>query len=91
MQPAGLTAYEEVGRKPELIHVRKDEDLTIPDDLLSALKINLLAYNNFLKFPPLSRKLYILWLNDAKRPETRLGRIAKIVERSEKNIKAGIM
>jgi uncharacterized protein YdeI (YjbR/CyaY-like superfamily) len=53
--------------------------------------MNPVAYNNFIDFPPSSRKLYIFWLNDAKRSETRLGRIIKIVERSEKNIKAGMM
>jgi len=35
--------------------------------------------------------LYLLWLNDAKRKETRKGRIAKIVERSAKNIRAGMI
>jgi uncharacterized protein YdeI (YjbR/CyaY-like superfamily) len=33
--------------------------------------------------------LYIFWLNDAKRVETRKARIVRIVERSEKNIKPG--
>jgi len=56
-----------------------------------ALKNNPAAYENFINFPPYSRKLYIFWLNDARRPETRIGRIAKIIDRSEKNIKAGMI
>ena len=63
----------------------------MPDDLLNALKDNDVAYKNFLNFPPSSRKMYILWVNDAKRTETRQNRIIKVVDRSEKNIKAGIL
>jgi len=36
-------------------------------------------------------ELYVFWLNDAKRAETRNARIRKIVERSAKNIRAGMM
>lgn len=90
MKPAGLLVYEEAIKKPSLIYnTKKDENLIVPDDLLIALKNNDISYNNFMKFPPSSRRLYVFWLNDAKRAETRKARIAKIVDRSEKNIKPG--
>ena len=90
MKPAGLLAYEAAIKKPSLIYnTKKDENMIIPDDLLIALKNNDISYNNFMKFPPSSRRLYVFWLNDAKRAETRKARIAKIVDRSEKNIKPG--
>ena len=90
MKPAGLLAYEAAIKKPFLIcNTKKDENMIIPDDLLIALKINDTSYNNFMNFPPSSRRLYVFWLNDAKRDETRKARIAKIVDRSEKNIKPG--
>jgi uncharacterized protein YdeI (YjbR/CyaY-like superfamily) len=92
MRPAGLAAFEKVKDKPELIYEIKRQDINlIPEDLNAALNENMTAYNNFVKFPPSSRRLYIFWLNDAKRPETRASRIAKIVDRSEKNIKAGMI
>lgn len=92
IRPEGLAAYEEAGRKPELADdVKSQVNEAVPDDLMAALKENPVACDNFIKFPPSSRKLYLLWLNDAKREETRKGRIAKIVDRSEKNIKAGMM
>jgi uncharacterized protein YdeI (YjbR/CyaY-like superfamily) len=91
MKPAGLLAYE-AAIKPALIYnTKEDENLIVPDDLLIALKNSDMAYNNFMNFPPSSRRLYVFWLNDAKREETRKARIAKIVERSEKNIKAGMV
>jgi uncharacterized protein YdeI (YjbR/CyaY-like superfamily) len=92
MRPAGLAAFEETIRKPELIYDIKSETiLPVPDDLIEALKNNIVAYNNFKNFTPASRKLYLLWLTSAKREETRQGRIKMIVERSEKNIRAGMM
>jgi uncharacterized protein YdeI (YjbR/CyaY-like superfamily) len=90
MKPAGLLAYEAAIKKPSLIYnTKKDENMIIPDDLLIALKYNDTSYNNFMNFPPSSRRLYVFWLNDAKRDETRKSRIVKIVDRSKKNIKPG--
>jgi uncharacterized protein YdeI (YjbR/CyaY-like superfamily) len=90
MNPSGLLEYEKALKKPARIYdTKKEENLIIPDDLLIALKKNVTAYNNFINFPPSSRKLYIFWLNDAKREETRKTRIIRIVEQSEKNMKPG--
>ena len=90
MAPAGLLEYEKAIKKPSLSYnTNKDENLIVPDDLLIALKNNDTSYKNFINFPPSSRRLYVFWLNDAKREETRKNRIIKIVEQSEKNIKPG--
>jgi uncharacterized protein YdeI (YjbR/CyaY-like superfamily) len=90
MTPAGLLAYDAAIKKPSLIYnTKKEENLIVPDDLLVALKNNDAAYNNFMNFPPSSRRLYVFWLNDAKRDDTRKSRIVKIVENSGNNIKPG--
>jgi uncharacterized protein YdeI (YjbR/CyaY-like superfamily) len=92
MMPEGLSLYEKALKKPQLIYdIKKETNIIVPDDLQSALRNIPVAFNNFNNFPLSSRRLYVFWLNDAKREETRKGRIAKIVERSEKNIKAGMM
>jgi uncharacterized protein YdeI (YjbR/CyaY-like superfamily) len=92
MRQEGLSAYEEAAKKTELIHdIKPEANMPVPDDLMEALMNNIAAYNNFINFPPSSRKLYLFWLKSAKRAETRLNRITKIVERSEKNERAGIM
>lgn len=92
MKSAGLAAFEETNRKPELIYdIKSVNNLPVPDDLMEALKNNIAAYNNFTNFTPASRKLYLLWLTSAKRAETRQSRIKMIVERSEKDIRAGMM
>jgi uncharacterized protein YdeI (YjbR/CyaY-like superfamily) len=92
MRPEGLRAYNAVIEKPELAYDnRADGDPAIPDDLMAAFVDNSLAYNNFLKFSQSARRIYIEWLNSAKRPVTRPGRIEKIVGYSERNIRPGII
>jgi uncharacterized protein YdeI (YjbR/CyaY-like superfamily) len=92
MKPEGLLEYERALERPQLFYSTKDDkNLLIPDDLAEAFKINPVAYTNFKNFPPSSRKLYVFWLNDAKRPETRSARIIRIVSQAEKNLRAGML
>jgi uncharacterized protein YdeI (YjbR/CyaY-like superfamily) len=92
MKLAGLEAFNKVIEKPDLIYNnRADGNPVIPDDLMNAFSNNSLAYNNFLKFSPSSRRIYIDWLNSAKKAETRPKRIEKIIGRAEKNIPPGMM
>jgi len=87
-----MEEYEKILKKPELVYnVRAEENTPVPEDLINALKTDSVAYDNFNNFPPSSRKLYIFWLNSAKREETRQKRILRIVENSIKNIRAGMM
>ena len=91
MKPAGLKAFEESVRKPHLVYDdRRDGNPEIPDDLLKELKKNKSALKNFNTFSQSSRRIFIEWLNSAKKPETRIRRITRIIDLSEKNIKPGM-
>ena len=91
MKEPGLKAYNEAVRNPGLIYDNKaDGDPLIPYDLLNELNKNKTAETNFLNFTQSARRIYIEWLNSAKRPETRTGRIAKIVAFAERNQKPGM-
>lgn len=92
MKPAGLEAFRKALEKPQMIYDnRADGDPVIPEDLMNAFSNNNLAYKNFLKFSPSTRRIYIEWLNSAKKAETRPKRIAKIAGLAEKNIRPGMM
>jgi uncharacterized protein YdeI (YjbR/CyaY-like superfamily) len=92
MKPAGIKAYQQAIDFPELIYDnRADGDPEIPEDLMAALKNNKTGFENFIKFSQSNRRIYIEWLNYAKRAETRLRRIDKIVRLSEKNIRPGLI
>ncbi len=92
MKPEGMKAYQIVLDKPELIYedIRNGEP-SVPEDLLTALLKSITAYNNFQAFPPSTQRLYIEWLNSAKKAETRSRRIGKIVSNADKNIRPGMM
>jgi uncharacterized protein YdeI (YjbR/CyaY-like superfamily) len=92
MTPAGFKAVEEAktnGRWDKAYSSSRSA-AEVPSDLILALKRNKLAYDNFEAFPPSARFMYIHWLNDAKRQDTRERRIYTVVERSEKNQRSGI-
>lgn len=89
---AGLNAYNEIFKKPELVYDNQlSGDPETPEDLLLALKENSAVFDNFIRFPPSARRIYIEWLNSAKKAETRPGRILKIVEATKQNRRPGIM
>jgi len=92
MKPEGLVLYMKALDKPELIYDNKsDGDPVVPAELTDALSKNDRAYNNFIKFSPSIRRIYIDWLNSAKKVETRMRRIEKIVGLADKNSKPGMM
>jgi uncharacterized protein YdeI (YjbR/CyaY-like superfamily) len=92
MTPAGLKTVEEArqnGRWDRAYSSARGA-VDVPEDLVEALRKNKTAYDNFEAFPPSARFMYIQWINEAKRQDTRERRIHTIVVRSEKNLKPGI-
>ena len=91
MTPAGFKTVEEAkenGRWDNAYSSRGAVD--IPADLIDALKENESAYENYNAFPPSARFMYVHWINEAKRKDTRLRRIKTVVIRSERNQRPGI-
>ncbi len=88
MHESGLRKIETAkqnGSWESLDHV---ENHILPDDLKTAFDQNTTAFENYNKFSPSYRKSYLYWLSQAKREETRKGRITEIVKLCEQNIKA---
>lgn len=59
----------------------------LPIELEDSLKKNKKAWSNFQGFTNGYQNMYIAWVNDAKRIETREKRIKEVVDRSAKSIK----
>jgi uncharacterized protein YdeI (YjbR/CyaY-like superfamily) len=92
MTPVGLMTVEEAkknGRWDKAYSSTRGA-VDVPDDLTCALKKNKIAQKNFESFPPSTRFMYIYWINEAKRQETRERRIFTVVSRSENNMRPGI-
>ena len=80
MTPAGkklIDVAKKRGTWTALAHV---EELQEPPELRRALNANAAAKKNWPACTPGRRKMFLYWLNDAKRAETRAARIAKIVD-----------
>lgn len=92
MRPAGIREYEKALANPSLTYDNlSDGEPVIPDDLLKSLGKNEKALHNFMQFSLSVRRTYIFWLNNAKRSETRMNRINKIVDFSLHNKRPGMM
>ena len=92
MTPAGLKTVEEAkqnGRWDKAYSSSRGA-ADVPKDLTEALKRSRTAHENFESFPPSARFMYIHWINEAKRQDTRERRIRTVVDRSEKSLKPGI-
>jgi uncharacterized protein YdeI (YjbR/CyaY-like superfamily) len=92
MTPAGLRTVEEAKQNGrwEKASSSSRGAADVPEDLIEALKRNKTAHENFESFPPSARFMYIHWINEAKRQDTRERRIQTVVDRSEKSLKPGI-
>jgi len=61
-----------------------------PKDFITALVKNKKAKENFDKLPPSHKKRYYMWINIAKKKETKAKRIAESVELLSKNTDLGL-
>jgi uncharacterized protein YdeI (YjbR/CyaY-like superfamily) len=86
--PAGLEAIEIAKKNGTWTALENDDKLIVPDDLQKLLDENIIAKDNWEKFPPSSRRGILEWILNAKQATTRHKRIVETVELAEKNIKA---
>jgi len=63
----------------------------VPPDLRKGLDGSPTAARNFDGFTDYQRSIYVHWIDDAKRPDTRKRRIRTVVDRAARNIKPGIV
>lgn len=88
MTAAGLEKIEAAKRDGSWSTLDAIEALYLPEDFLEALSTNQTAYDSFMAFSPSARKNIVRWIECAKRPETRVKRIAETVSLAAQNIKA---
>lgn len=88
MHQSGLEAIEIAKENGSWFALDDVENGIIPDDLQEAFDKNLKAYENYQNFAPSYRKSYLYWLNQAKREQTRIKRITRIIDLCANNIKS---
>jgi len=74
----GLSGGEEI--EVEIVPDDAPREVQVPADLATALDAAPEAAAFFAGLSYTNRRLYVLWIEDAKKPETRAARVAKSVE-----------
>ena len=82
--PPGLAAFERRDRKKTQQYSFERKSAAFDAPALKAFKANRPAWAFFTAQPPGYQKLLTHWVMDAKQPETRLRRLATLVDRSAK-------
>ncbi len=88
MTSAGLQKVEEAQHDGSWAKLIVTEDRELPQDLLDALATNQCAYSHFMAFKPSEQKSIVRWIDNAKRPETRVKRIQEVATLAARNIRA---
>ncbi|MBW4581168.1 MAG: YdeI/OmpD-associated family protein [Tildeniella nuda ZEHNDER 1965/U140] len=85
MTEAGLKKIAAAKQDGSWITLDAIEALTIPIDLQQALQANERASSNFEAFSHSLKKNILVWIDSAKRPETRCARIAQTISSAAQN------
>jgi len=85
MLPAGLAAIEEAKQNGTWSMLDDVENLVVPDDLAAALDAHPHAREHWDAFGRSPRRAVLVWLVQAKRPETRARRIVETAEHAAQN------
>jgi uncharacterized protein YdeI (YjbR/CyaY-like superfamily) len=88
MQPAGLAVIQVAKQNGSWSKIDEVEALTVPEELAKRLEASPNAKKNFEAFSRSVKKMYLHWLNSAKRPETRAARLTEVMLCVEENLKA---
>jgi uncharacterized protein YdeI (YjbR/CyaY-like superfamily) len=90
MAAPGLKAFEARDPKRSAIYSFENRPRKLSPDLEKRFKVNQGAWEFFVKTPPGYQRLMRFWVMGAKKEETRLNRLASLIEASEKKTKIGL-
>jgi uncharacterized protein YdeI (YjbR/CyaY-like superfamily) len=88
MAPAGLAKIEAAKQDGSWSALDAVEALEIPPDLMQALIANPTAQHYFDAFPRSAKRAILVWIANAKKPETRANRINETVRLAAENVRA---
>jgi len=84
MRPAGLKAFEARIENKSGIYSYEQRSTELSEPYTKVLKKNKAAWNFFEKQPPSYRKMIGWWIISAKKEETRMARLEKLISESAK-------
>jgi len=88
MRPAGLAAIERAKANGAWVALDEVEQGIVPADLAAALDAHPPSAERFAAFPWSARRALLIWVADAKKPETRAARVLETAVRAARNERA---
>ena len=88
MRPAGLAAIERAKANGAWTALDEVEQGIVPDDLAAAFAAHPPAAERFAAFPWFARRALLLWISQAKKPETRAARVLETAVRAARGERA---
>ena len=88
IRPAGLAAIERAKANGAWTALDEVEQGIVPEDLAAALLAHPPAAARFAAFPWSARRAILIWVADAKKPETRAARVLETAVRAARNERA---
>lgn len=82
MQPAGIEAFSKRKQEKSEIYSFENAGKKLPDDIEKKFKSNKKAWEFFNRQPASYKKTVIHWITSAKREETQLARLDKVIYES---------
>jgi len=89
MQAAGLEAYDRRDPKRTGIYAFENRPREFAPAYEKAFRQNKKAWKFFEEYPPSLKRTIIFWVMGAKKEETQLKRLARLIESSEKGVRLG--
>jgi uncharacterized protein YdeI (YjbR/CyaY-like superfamily) len=84
MQPAGLKAFEQrTDQRSAIYSYEQRRTATLSGSFGTQFRVNKKAWNFFQSQPPWYRRVSAFWVLSAKREETKLKRLARLIEDSD--------
>jgi len=88
MRPAGQAAIDRAKSNGAWTALDEIERGVVPADLVAALEAHPPAADRFAAFPWSARRAILIWIADAKKPETRAARVLETAVRAARNERA---
>jgi uncharacterized protein YdeI (YjbR/CyaY-like superfamily) len=87
MTPAGQAAFEKRKEEKSVVYAYENQPKEFPEELEKRFRADQRAWSFFAEQPPSYRKTLTHWVLSAKREETRLARLEKLIGESAKGVK----
>lgn len=91
MRPAGLKAFSALDPKRSGIYSFENQPVTLSAELRKRLQAHGSAWEFFEALPPYRKKTVVYWVMSAKKEETRLRRIDRLIESLAKGERLGVI